>query len=435
MFNRKQRTHNKEQGTFKKVLLFVFVLVLLLISFFSGMYVAKTNEMFSELAKKETVFLGKVLGKYSEDDEGRLSANVDFGLYWDLWDALKERYVDKDEISDQEMFYGSLRGLARSLGDPYTMFLDPKDSEKFNESLTGIFEGIGAEVGMRDDVLTIIAPLDGMPAQKAGLLAGDKVFSVDGESTLNMTIDEAVNKIRGERGTKVVLTIFRDGLDATMDIEVERGIIQVKSVTTEFKDDGIFVMKISNFNDETLGEFNEAVRDILVKDPKGLIVDLRNNPGGYLRTAIEVASEWIDDDVVVIEKISNGEETKHQSLGTARLRKYPTVVLVNIGSASASEIVAGALKDYELATIIGGKTFGKGSVQALESFRDGSYAKITVAKWLTPKGNSINDEGITPDEEIEYTIEDFKEDRDPQMDRAVEILKLFTLPAGKEIGN
>ncbi len=418
----KERESKKEIKIFKKALLVIFVLLLLLISFFSGMYVAKTNEVFSELAKKETVFLGKIAGKYSEDTKGRLSQNIDFDIYWNLWDTLKERYIDTEEITEQKMFYGSLKGLAQSLGDPYTIFLDPKDSADFNESLTGIFEGIGAEVGIRDDVLTVIAPLDGMPAQIAGLMPQDKIFFVDGGSTLNMTIDEAVAKIRGEKGTKVVLTIFREGMDETMDIEVERGIIEVKSVKAELRDDGIFVIKISSFNQDTLGSFNKAVRELLVRDPKGLIVDLRNNPGGYLTTAIEITSEWVNNNTVVIEKTSDGKEEKHQSVGIARLKDYPTVVLVNIGSASASEIVAGALKDYEIATIVGGKTFGKGSVQGFESFRDGSAVKITVAKWLTPNGNSINDEGITPDEEVEYTIEDFKAGRDPQMDKAVEIL-------------
>ena len=421
MFNLEKKEQQQKKGICKKISLAILILILLLIAFFFGMYLATTSEVFNDIARKENIFFGKLVGRYNEDDEGRLSQDIDFGLYWDLWDTLKNKYVDEDGVSDQKMFYGSLRGLAASMGDPYTVFLDPKDSRDFEEVLTGTFEGIGAEVGMRDEVLTIIAPLAGMPAQKAGLMPGDKVFEVDGESTMNLSIDEAVGKIRGEKGTKVVLTVYREGMDETMDIEIERGIIHVLSVTTEIKDD-IYIIKISNFNNDTLRLFNKAVREILVKNPKGIILDLRNNPGGYLETSIEVASEWIENGVVVLERFGDGEEIKYNSRGIARLKDYPTVVLVNLGSASASEIVSGALKDHEKATIVGNKTFGKGSVQALESFRDGSTAKITIAKWLTPNGSSINDEGVSPDEEIEYSIEDFKEERDPQMDKAMEIL-------------
>lgn len=422
MFNKDKKWKGERGGFLKKASFVVLILVLLVITFLAGMYVAKNNEAFGELAKDEALLLGKLTGKYSQDNEGRLSQDIDFSLYWELWDVLRNEYVDKETINEQKMFYGSLRGLAASLGDPYTIFLNPKDSQEFSENLSGTFEGIGAEVGMRDEVLTVIAPLEGMPAQKAGLLPGDKIFAVDSESTLNMTIDEAVNKIRGEKGTKVILTIFREGMDETMNIEIERGVIYVKSVTTEIRDDSIFVIKMFNFNDDTLRLLNKAIIEILVRNPKGIILDLRNNPGGYLETAIEVASEWVEEGAVVLEKFGDGQEVSYQARGVARLKDYPTVVLVNMGSASASEIVSGALKDYELATIVGEKTFGKGSVQALENFRDGSSAKITVAKWLTPNGDSINDEGVTPNEEVEYSLEDFKEGRDPQMEKAVEIL-------------
>ena len=421
MFDLEKKQEKKQENFYRKISLVILILVFILIAFFAGMYVSTTSEVFNDMAKKETIFFGKLIGKYSEDDRGRLSQDIDFNLYWDLWDTLKGRYVDEVDINEQKMFYGSLKGLASSLGDPYTVFLDPSDSQEFQEILSGTFEGIGAEVGMRDEVLTIIAPLSGMPAQKAGLMPGDKVFEIDGESTMNLSIDEAVGKIRGEKGTKVVLTIYREGMDETIEIEIERGIIHVESVTTEIKDD-IYIIKLTNFNSDTLSLFNKAVREISVKNSKGIILDLRNNPGGYLETSIEITSEWVEEGAVLIEKFGNGEEVGYQSRGIARLKDYPTVVLVNMGSASASEIVAGALKDYDKATIVGEKTFGKGSVQALESFKDGSTAKITVAKWLTPNGNSINDEGITPDEEVEYTIDDFKEGRDPQMDRAIEIL-------------
>jgi len=422
MFNKEKKEDRDQGGFLKKASLVVLILIFLLFSFLAGMYVSKTNEAFGEFAKKESIYLGKLTGKYNEDNQGELSTDIDFSLYWELWDTLKAKYVDRDKMEDKRMFYGSLKGLASSLGDPYTVFLDPKNSQEFSESLSGTFEGIGAEVGMRDDVLTVIAPLDGMPAQKAGLLTGDKIFSVDGESTLNMTIDEAISNIRGEKGTVVTLTIYREGMEETKDIKVTRDVIRVNSVTTRMEDNNIFVIKISNFNEDTINLLNKAIIEILVKNPDGIVLDLRNNPGGYLETAIEVASEWVEEGVVVLERFSNDQEIGYQARGIARLKDYSTVVLVNMGSASASEIVAGALKDYGLATIVGVKTFGKGSVQALQSFKDGSSAKITVAEWLTPNGDSINKEGVTPDEEVEYTLENFKEGKDPQMERALEIL-------------
>ncbi|MFA6988441.1 MAG: S41 family peptidase [Candidatus Gastranaerophilaceae bacterium] len=313
------------------------------------------------------------------------------------------------------MFYGAVRGMVASLGDPYTVFMDPKISEEFSNDLAGTFEGIGAEIGIKDDVLTIIAPLADMPAEKAGLLAGDKVLEIDTVSTAGIAIDEAINKIRGPKDTEVKLLIAREG------VVVKRDKIVIKSVTTEKKDD-IFIVRISSFNDDTEKLFNEAVVKIIEANPKGIILDLRNNPGGYLDTAIEVSSEWIEEGLVVIEKYSEEKKIEHLARGRARLSGFPTVVLVNQGSASASEIVAGALQDYKFAQIVGKKTFGKGSVQTLTNLEDGSSIKITVAKWLTPLGRSINDEGIEPNEDVEFKIEDYEAGKDPQLDKALEIL-------------
>jgi len=380
------------------------------------------SEIVKELAKDEVVFLGKVLGKYSQAKKGILTQDIEFNLFWDLWDTLEKDYVDRGEINEKELFYGALKGMTEALGDPYTVFMDPQVAQEFEDDLAGTFEGIGAEIGIRDEVLTIIAPLDDMPAQQAGLLAGDMVYAINDESTAGISIDEAVRKIRGPKGTQVTLTIFRDGFEEVEDITITRGVIIVKSIKTTLRDDNIYVIKISNFNDDTLELFNEVVRDILVKDPEGIILDLRNNPGGYLDTAIEVASEWIEDGPVVIEKFSEDKKDEYLSRGRARLKDYPTVVLVNEGSASASEIVSGALKDYQKATIVGKQTFGKGSVQSLREFSDGSSVKVTVAKWLTPNGECINDEGISPDIEVERTREDYLDGIDPQLDKAVELL-------------
>ncbi|MDD5071708.1 MAG: S41 family peptidase [Patescibacteria group bacterium] len=427
---------NKRNKWLKRTAMVILILILMAVSFGSGLYISQKSEVVKELAKKEAVYLGQLTSKYGQSRNDILSRDTDFNLFWEVWDTLKKEYVDREGLNDKEMFYGALKGMVASLGDPYTVFMDPKLSREFEEDMAGTFEGIGAEIGIRKEVLTIIAPLDGMPAQKAGLASGDKVYYIDGETTAGMTVDEAVRKIRGPKGTDVTLTIFREGSDGARDITITRGVIVVKSVKTETialaenaggageeKNDDIFVLKISNFNNDTLDLFNKAARDILAKDPAGIILDLRNNPGGYLDTAIELASEWVDNGLVVTEKFSEEKKNEYFSRGRARLKDYPTVVLVNGGSASASEILAGALRDHKKATIVGGQTFGKGSVQTLREFGDGSSVKITVAKWLTPNGDSINDEGIKPDIEIEMTPEDYEENKDPQMEKAVEILR------------
>jgi carboxyl-terminal processing protease len=408
----------------RQAILVILVLVLMIISFAAGMYITGKSKTLATLASNENVYLGKVTGKYSQDTGGRLSQDVDFNLYWEVWDALESKYVDKDKINEKQMFYGSLEGLASSLGDPYTVFFDPKDSQTFNNDLSGTFEGIGAEVGMRNNAITIIAPLAGMPAEKAGLKAGDTIVAINGSSTINMTIDQAVDNIRGPKGTKVVLTIFRQGFKETKDISITRDVIYVKSVTTELRPDKILVITISNFNEDTTDLFKAAVQTALKDDPKGLIVDLRDNPGGFLDSAVSLASEWVPSgELIVSEKSTDPtENNKYTSSGVQDLQKFPTVVLVDGGSASASEILAGALKDHGLAKIVGQKTYGKGSVQSLQTLSDGSMLKITVAKWYTPNGYSINEQGITPDIIATTTEAAINAGQDPQLDKAVSIL-------------
>ncbi|MDD5527788.1 MAG: S41 family peptidase [Patescibacteria group bacterium] len=416
---------SKKHHLVRKAILLFLVLVLMLVSFGAGMYITGKNKLVAALANKESVYLGKVTGKYTQDTGGRLSQDIDFNLYWEVWDALKAKYVDKDKINEKKMFYGSLSGLAASLGDPYTVFFDPKDSQTFSNDLSGTFEGIGAEVGLRDDVITIIAPLAGMPAEKAGIKAGDKVLAINGSSTVNMTIDAAVEKIRGPKGTKVVLTIFRQGFKETKDISIIRDVIYVKSVQTVLRPDKIFVITISNFNEDTADLFKSAAQQAVKDNPKGLIIDLRNNPGGFLDSAVSLASEWVKSGKPVVSEKSTdpSENNEYDSSGIQHLNNFPTVVLVNGGSASASEILAGALKDYNLAKIVGEKTYGKGSVQVLQTLSDGSMLKVTVAKWFTPNGYSINEQGIVPDVIATTTEAAINAGADPQMDKAVEILK------------
>ncbi|MDD2257654.1 S41 family peptidase [Candidatus Falkowbacteria bacterium] len=362
--------------------------------------------------------LAQNIQKVSETEEA-----FNFNIYWETWGALKEKYFDKNKLNDRDIFYGSLRGLVEAAEDPYTVFMTPEETKEFNEDMSGVFEGIGAEVGMRDETITIIAPLAGMPAEKAGLKAGDKVYAIDGESALGLSVDQAVKKIRGPKETSVTLTVIRDGETKTREITIERGLIIIESVKTELRSDGIMVITVSNFNDDTELLFKKAVADTINNKAKGLILDLRNNPGGYLDTAILMASEWIEEGPVLLEQNAAGRSQEYGAEGLARLDGFPTVVLINGGSASASEIVAGALRDYHKATLVGEPTFGKGSVQQIEDLSDGSSLKVTVATWMTPDGDYINEKGLEPDELVELTNEDFEAERDPQFTRALEILK------------
>ena len=352
-----------------------------------------------------------------------LKKDVNFQQFWEVWNIVKEKYYNKD-VPDTQLFYGALQGILGSLGDPYSIFMTPTDSNQFQDSLKGNFEGIGAEIAVKNSNLIIMAPLPDTPAEKAGLKPKDLILKINGTSTKNMTSNEAVNLIRGPKGTKVTLTIFREGLDAPKDYEIVRDTITVKSVTWEIKEKDIAYIKMRQFNDDTVPLLDKAIGEITAnKNIKNVILDLRNDPGGYLQSAIEVGGEWVGNNVVVSEKMRDGQEIKHSSDRFPRLAGYKTVVLVDGGSASASEIVSGALQDWGKAKLVGTKTFGKGSVQDLVNLDDGSSVKITIAKWFTPKGRTIDEQGIEPDVKVEMTPDDFNKDKDPQLDKAIEIIR------------
>ncbi len=412
---------NKIKNIIKNILFVFLGVFILLVAFLSGASLAVENNVVKKVAEKNVIFLGRLSGKYSKVDS-QIAQNIDFGLYWDVWDAMKELYVDKDQISDKQLFYGSLKGLVNSLEDPYSEFMDPQLTKEFEEDMSGSFEGIGAEIGIRDGILTVIAPLEGTPAQKAGLMSGDKILEINGESTKDMNIDQAVSKIRGPKGTEVVLNIFRTGLEDFKDINIIRDTIVIKSVSLEILDNNIFLIKINAFNDDTEYLFSDFAKQAFDNKAKGVILDLRNNPGGYLETSVNVLGEWINGEVALAERFTDGHEMEYIAKGNNYLKDIPTVVLINYGSASASEIVSGALQDYGKAKIIGEKSYGKGSVQMVKNIKDGSSLKITIAKWLTPKGQDINKEGIKPDEEVKLSLEDFENDIDNQLNRALEIL-------------
>jgi len=365
------------------------------------------------------VYQGKVLNR--DTTPSYLLKDVDFGMYWQAWDIIKDKYYDKDVVKDTELFYGSMAGMVASLQDPYSVFLNPEVNEEFTDELSGKFEGIGAEIGIRKEQLTLIAPLPKTPAERAGLRSGDKIVAIDEYDTQGMSLDRAVNLIRGEKGTEVKLTIVRDSLEPE-EITIVRDKIDIISVLGELKEPGVSYIKLSYFNEDTTSEFRRIVQEQLAHNPHTIILDLRGNPGGFLDVAVKVASAWFENKPVVLERFSDGSTVSYDAQGQASLAGLTTYVLVDEGSASASEIVAGALQDYELATIVGEQTFGKGSVQDLIPLPDDSSIKLTIAKWLTPDGNTIDQTGITPDIEVKRTVEDIDEDRDPQLDKVVEMI-------------
>ncbi len=349
--------------------------------------------------------------------------DVDFSQFWEVWSIVEEKFVDRDTIVRDKLVQGAISGLVKALGDPYTVFLPPQQSKLFHEDVRGSFGGIGAEIGIRKEMLTVIAPLKGSPAQRAGLKAGDKILKINATTTADLSIEEAVSYIRGPIGTTVTLTISREDEDVR-DVEITRQTIVVPIIETAKKGDGIFSIHLLNFNESSPLEFRRAIREFLLSGDKKLILDLRSNPGGFLDAAIDISSWFIPaGEVVARERLAGGNEVLYRSSGHRLLESVPVVVLMDQGSASASEIVAGALRDAKDVKLIGAKTFGKGSVQEVDNLKDGASLKITIAKWLTPKGISINEKGLEPDITVEIKKEDAEAGRDPQLEKAIEVLK------------
>jgi carboxyl-terminal processing protease len=352
----------------------------------------------------------------------KLASDVDFKQFWALWQMLKNKYYEQP-VKDRDLFYGAMTGLAGSLGDPYTTYFEPQSASDFQQSLSGRFEGIGAEIGIKDGLLTIVAPLADTPAERAGLLAGDVIVEIDGQDTTDMTVDKAVSLIRGAHGTQVTLSIVRlDQKKPPFDVKITRDVIQIKSVKVAWKKGNVALLEISHFNEDTIDAFQQAVGEILRHDPKGVILDLRNDPGGFLEAAVNVSTEWVGKGIVLKERRQGKIVSEMHGTGSARFGDIRTVVLVNQGSASASEIVAGALQDAKKATLVGMKTFGKGSVQEYQTLPDGSAVKITVAEWLTPNGRTIHKVGLSPDIVIDRTSDDYAAKRDPQLTWAEDFL-------------
>lgn len=383
----------RQKGNKHRIKMVLFVLLI----FFAGFGVGTTVGVVDYVkGDAESVEISKVIDLYSKTR----SSEVSFDQFWEVWEKIKEKHVAKP-VDEVDLFYGSIAGLVRGLDDPYSVFFPPPEAEEFAKDLSGEFEGIGAEIGMRQGQLIVVAPLPGSPAEQAGLLPGDTIFAIDGEDTYGMTLDEAVMNIRGKKGTNVVLTVSHNGFDTVEDVSIVRDTINVPTVAWELKEENIAYLRIGYFNETTWNEFDKAVTEIIAAAPRGIVLDLRRNPGGFLDTSIAVASEWVERGVVVKERYSDDRLKVYESEGRHRFADMPTVVLVDEGTASGSEIVAGALQDHGLATLVGAQTFGKGSVQDFDIFPDGSALKLTIARWYTPNDRQIDDEGIVPDVIVE----------------------------------
>lgn len=349
---------------------------------------------------------------------------ADFSVFWEAWKTLKEQHIKGESVKNQDFLYGAISGLANSFGDPNTIFLPPEDSKKFEEDVTGNFGGIGAEIGIRNNELIVVAPLEGSPAEKAGLKSGDKIFEINGENSINFGVNEAVKKIRGEIGTKVTLTILRDNEENSRKIIIIRANIEVPTLKFNVLDDNIGHIQLFAFNENAPFLFYKAALTALLGNAQGLVLDLRNDPGGFLEVANNLAGWFLEKgQIIAKEKFRDGKELIFRSEGNAALKNVPIVILMNNGSASASEILAGALRDNNNVKIIGEKSFGKGTVQELFSLKDNSKLKITIANWLTPKGNLIDHNGLEPDFKVEFTEKDIESKNDVQLSKALEVLK------------
>jgi carboxyl-terminal processing protease len=351
------------------------------------------------------------------------STPADFSTFWQAWNLIDEKYLRQGEVNGQEKVYGAIQGLVGSLRDPHSVYFPPTDNQKFQEDIQGNFGGIGAELGSRKGGVVVIAPLKNTPAERAGLKAGDLILQVNTSSTEGLSVDEVVNWIRGPKGTEVKLVVLREGLDAPKEIKIVRDTISVP--TLDYKiENGIAYIQLYSFNANAETVFYDAFLEMVKKGAKGMVLDLRNNPGGYLEVAVDLAGWFVPEgEIVVSEAGRNGERIEFKAKGSSPLLDFPTVVLMNEGSASASEILAGALRDIRGIKLVGTKSFGKGTVQQLLDLKDGSSVKLTVAHWVLPGGQVIDGEGLKPDHEVGISDEDIVEGRDPQLDKAKEILR------------
>ena len=379
----------------------------------------------------------KVIGISGKESPSTIQ--TDFSSFWKVWNTINEKYPSAQDVRNQERVYGAISGLVGSLNDPYSVFFPPDEAKLFEDEIAGNFGGIGVEVGIKNKVLTVIAPLKNTPGYRAGIKPGDKILKIDKTATSGLNIEKAITLIRGDKGTTVTLTIFRDGEKETREIKIVRDIINVPTLDTELRPDGIFVIKLYSFSANSASLFHDAIKSFTESKSDKLVLDLRGNPGGYLDAAIDMSSWFLPaGKAVVIEdygtlskdpstketaKVEKTKQKIYRSRGYNVFNdKLKFVILIDGGSASASEIIAGAMQDHGRAKLVGTQSYGKGSVQEVVNITPDTILKVTVAKWLTPKGTSISEKGLTPDYKVELDPKNTDPKKDPQMDKAVELL-------------
>jgi len=400
---------------FKNMKKITGILLLIIILFFSGFY----------FGSKNITEIQKVYGVENKDVPDGIT-DADFTEFWKVWNLINERHPNGKEVSSEEKIWGAINGLTESLDDPYTHFFTPKESADFDIDLSGEFFGVGMEVGVRDGFLVVISPLKDSPSEKAGVKSGDIILKIDDTIASKLTVDEAVDLIRGERGTSVKLSVGREEEKSPVEISIVRDLIKIPTVESKLREDGVFVISLFDFSQNSEINFEKGLDAFVKSKSKKLVIDLRGNPGGYLGSAINITSWFLEEGkAVVVEKTPSEDDSyTHRSNGNQLKGNFKVVVLVDGGSASASEIMAGALQEHGIAKLVGTQTFGKGSVQELVKLKDKTQLKITVAEWLTPNGVSISKHGLTPDVVVEFDEEAYKEDKtDNQMEEAVKLLK------------
>lgn len=402
---------------YKIVIIFViFIAVAFMVGIASGQYLDNQNRPTEKL-------------NIINNTVASTTVPIDMAPFWQVWKLLDEKYVATGKAATsttaQDRVWGAIQGMTAAVGDPYTVFMPPTDAEDFKSNIRGNFEGVGMEIGINDGVLSVISPLKGSPAEKAGIKALDKIISIDGKASADLPTDKAVKLIRGPKGTVVKITVLRDGNTKALDFSITRDVIDIPTIKTEVKGD-VFVISLYNFYAESNAKFNNAVKEFVASNKTKLVLDLRGNPGGYLDAAVDMASWFLPSGKVIVrEEFGDGKEgTIYRSRGyNAFNSNLKMMILIDSGSASASEILAGALQEQGVAKLVGTKSYGKGSVQELLPVTDNTSLKVTVAKWLTPNGKSISDGGLTPDYLVKITADDSKIQKDTQMEKALELLK------------
>jgi carboxyl-terminal processing protease len=396
----------------------ILIIFLIAIGFFYGGYYFGKRGFVFEVRKNPPEI--EISNKFPPDGK------LDFSLFWEVWDILNSTYLERP-IDQKKMIYGAISGMVYSLGDPYTSFLPPDINASFMDSMGGRYEGIGAELSLKDGNLIIVSPLDGSPAKNIGVKPGDRILQIDDKSTAGMSVSEAVALIRGESGTTVKL-VLQTGTDDPREVVITRGVITVSSVTWEDKGDGTAYIRISRFGSDTNTEWDRVASEVNVKmsELDAVIIDVRGNPGGYLESAIHISEDFFRGKPVLYEETSTGELIPFNTSKVGVFKDIPAVfVLIDQGSASASEILAAALRDNIGAKLIGEKSFGKGTIQDARDFNDGSGLHITIAKWLTPKKEWVHGTGLEPDITVKITDEDLDKGVDPQLNKALELAKEF----------